>query len=536
MSPCLPILLLVVSIVSTLSLSCPAKAGADAREEREAKTVRYAIAEGCVPVTNNPDLTQLFGGSDGDRLSIDECGNMRALEFVALPGTVFTIEEELIERGVRVFRVNTAEYPYLTQGGYYVDARLVRTSDSRPPQPRKGLPSRETILSNLVQTVGSRYIWGGNCPAGISRLLSLYPPSPAVLRDWEMTDRWMLRGVDCSGLLYQATSGYTPRNTSSLLTFGKPVKIAGLSTEQIARTLLPLDLIVWKGHVLIVLDKSRVIESRLLCKGGERKGGVMVTSLSDRLTEIMAERRPSDDPALPADHEGKTFVVRRWYLSPMGGEGGGSSSDGTSDGGPSIPPISELPPEFAESSQLLQVSGNDPKSICATLRALEREDGVWRPVFWPMKAVIGRGGFAASGDKREGDGKTPTGVYPLGFAFGYGQTLDTRLRYVQLTDDDVWIDDPAASDYNRMVKLQETTAASFERMLRDDGLYRYGLVVEYNMNPVVKNLGSAIFFHVRQGECVPTVGCIALSETDLLTLLHWLDRRKKPLAALGNTE
>ena len=65
---------------------------------------------------------------------------------------------------------------------------------------------------------------------------------------------WRLEGVDCSGLLYQATGGYTPRNTSSMKDFGDEVKISGLPLEQISFLVRPLDLIVCTGHVVIVLN------------------------------------------------------------------------------------------------------------------------------------------------------------------------------------------------------------------------------------------------------------------------------------------
>jgi hypothetical protein len=120
-----------------------------------------------------------------------------------------------------------------------------------------------------------------------------------------------LRGVDCSGLLYEAAGGFTPRNTSALVRFGKPVPVAGLTAAELARRLEPLDLIAWNGHVLIVLDRERLIESRPDCTG--RAGGVRVRPLSVALEEIMKTRKPLDDMGDEKAGEGKGFVVRRWY-------------------------------------------------------------------------------------------------------------------------------------------------------------------------------------------------------------------------------
>ena len=76
-----------------------------------------------------------------------------------------------------------------------------------------------------------------------------------------------MRGVDCSGLLYEATGGFTPRNTSALVTVWKSRPCCRSEHREIVGRLEPLDLIVWNGHVLIVLDRLRLIESRPDCTG-----------------------------------------------------------------------------------------------------------------------------------------------------------------------------------------------------------------------------------------------------------------------------
>lgn len=150
----------------------------------------------------------------------------------------------------------------------------------------------------------------------------------------------------------------------------------------------------------------------------------------------------------------------------------------------------------------------------------------------PINAVIGRNGFAEPGGKREGDGKTPSGVYALEFAFGYTPEANTRMPYRKATEADVWVDDPESPDYNRWVS-GKTGASSFEQMRRSDGLYKYGIVIGYNTRPVVRGLGSAIFLHLWKGTGAPTSGCVAMAEKDLLRILAWLDPKKKPLIAMG---
>ena len=92
---------------------------------------------------------------------------------------------------------------------------------------------------------------------------------------------------------------------------------------------------------------------------------------------------------------------------------------------------------------------------------------------------------------------------------------------------------PTPIDYNRWVKKAETLAASYEFMKRDDNLYKYGVVIEYNTDPVIKGNGSAIFLHIWKGEGIPTAGCVAVSEEDIIKILGWLDPAASPLMITG---
>jgi cell wall-associated NlpC family hydrolase len=143
---------------------------------------------------------------------------------------------------------------------------------------------------------------------GVLELFDRYYTSPTPVPH---RGRLSLAGLDCSGLLYQATGGWTPRNTSQLLAYGTGVNVAGKSAAELAALLEPLDLVVWNGHVLIVLDRETIIESRLEC-GNKGNGGVVMTPLQRRLTEIMRTRRPVNSWPV-AGKQKDVFVVRRWY-------------------------------------------------------------------------------------------------------------------------------------------------------------------------------------------------------------------------------
>lgn len=267
----------------------------------------FAVALTATPVLNTPDFKAVFGGKDGKSLLKDDCGQLRALEFVALPGTVFSIEAELKDSERQIYRVETYAYPYPSKRGYFVDARFVRAQGIRPPERAATLPAKEEIIKTLKSRVGSRYVWGGNSPDGVVQLLSWYPPAERSRLSQADKNLWKLAGVDCSGLLYEATDGYTPRNTSALVNYGKGVAIAGKSREVITAALKPLDLLVWPGHVLIVIDDNNVIESRLVCSEPDK--GVRIRPLADVLSDVMKKRKPVD----ALKNGGGEFVVRRWY-------------------------------------------------------------------------------------------------------------------------------------------------------------------------------------------------------------------------------
>lgn len=194
--------------------------------------------------------------------------------------------------------------------------------------------------------------------------------------------------------------------------------------------------------------------------------------------------------------------------------------------------VSKIVDKIYKSRQAILVNNTDSSSVRVIIYTLERGPDGWRVVLGPIKGNIGWNGFAALGMKKEGDGKTPGGIYPLGIVFGYAPSMDTRMPYRQATSYDFWVDDVTSPFYNRWV-TGNVGAASVDKMRRDDDLYKYGIVIEYNTNPVIKGCGSAIFLHVWGGEGVPTAGCVAIAEEDIVKLIAWLDPEKKPVVMMG---
>ena len=194
--------------------------------------------------------------------------------------------------------------------------------------------------------------------------------------------------------------------------------------------------------------------------------------------------------------------------------------------------INTLSPQHA---QALLVLAEDDRPQRARISTWEKKDGEWVEKFSSMSAVLGRNGLAAPGEKKEGDGRTPSGSFELKRAFGYASRAVTGLEYRQATADDFWVDDPVSPQYNRWV-TGAPPAVSHEVLRRDDRLYEYAAVIEYNTAPVVPGYGSAIFLHVWRGQDIPTAGCVAVSVKNMKKLLKWLDLSANPVIILGDEQ
>ena len=137
-----------------------------------------------------------------------------------------------------------------------------------------------------------------------------------------------------------------------------------------------------------------------------------------------------------------------------------------------------------------------------------------------LRCALGRSGVIAAGDKREGDGATPAGIWAFRRALFRPDRLaapGTALALSPITPQDGWCDDPSDPLYNRPVTLP--FAAGHETLWRNDALYDLIVVLGHNDDPPVAGHGSAIFLHVAAPDYAPTEGCVALSREDLLTVV-----------------
>ena len=137
-----------------------------------------------------------------------------------------------------------------------------------------------------------------------------------------------------------------------------------------------------------------------------------------------------------------------------------------------------------------------------------------------IRCAIGRGGALPAAEKREGDGATPLGSWPLlGVLLRPDRIapLPLSLPWRWLRPTDGWSDGVDDPEYNRPVSHPHRFSA--ERLWREDPVYDVIVVLGHNSAPIVPNAGSAIFWHLNRPDWKPTEGCIAIERDAMLTLL-----------------
>jgi len=183
-------------------------------------------------------------------------------------------------------------------------------------------------------------------------------------------------------------------------------------------------------------------------------------------------------------------------------------------------------------SQVIAVSASGYGQTVATLTAYQRDATGWRQVFGPWPASVGYAGFAPPGQKHEGDGRTPSGSFGIGFFFGVLGNPGVQFEYRLVTGPNiVWDDDPASPRYNQWVDTTTFSAGVGPEAMDQAPVYDYGAVIDYNTDPTVPGQGSAIFLHVSGGG--PTAGCVSLPTAELLDVLRWLSPAAQPRIIMG---
>ncbi len=201
-------------------------------------------------------------------------------------------------------------------------------------------------------------------------------------------------------------------------------------------------------------------------------------------------------------------------------------------------------PVPASSLQLVLVVTPNETATAGVLRRFERDsaDSPWRESSPRASVVVGKAGLASGAglnrspvpglpSKKEGDGRSPAGVFALSSAFGFEEADGVRLPYVRLKEGHECVDDPGSRHYNWIVdraKVAGPDWKSSEKMREIDD-YVWGVVVAHNSVPVEFGAGSCIFLHAWSSPQSPTVGCTAMPTDEIRELVHWLDADAHPV-------
>ena len=142
------------------------------------------------------------------------------------------------------------------------------------------------------------------------------------------------------------------------------------------------------------------------------------------------------------------------------------------------------------------------------------------------RCALGKGGIKKK--KKEGDNITPSGVFKIIKIYYRAdkiQKIISPIKIVQIKKNTGWCDDSKSNFYNQQISLP--SKFGYEKLYRNDNLYDLIIVINYNMNPIIKNKGSAIFIHVAKNYYKKTKGCIALKKKNLIELISLIKKNTK---------
>jgi len=129
---------------------------------------------------------------------------------------------------------------------------------------------------------------------------------------------------------------------------------------------------------------------------------------------------------------------------------------------------------------------------------------------------------------KEGDNVTPKGIFKITRIYYRPDKIKkiiSPINIIKIKKNMGWCDDPTSNSYNKEIKLP--TKFGYEKLYRKDHIYDLIAVISYNLNPIIKGKGSAIFLHIAKKKFSPTQGCIALKKKDLLLLLSKISKNTK---------
>ena len=149
---------------------------------------------------------------------------------------------------------------------------------------------------------------------------------------------------------------------------------------------------------------------------------------------------------------------------------------------------------------------------------------------YKAKCSVGKRGIGLK--RKEGDLITPKGKYKIKYIMYRKDRvkIQSKIKKIIIKKEMGWCDDPNSRNYNKIIKLP--SSYKYEKLYKKENIYDIIVVLNYNMDPIVKNKGSAIFIHVAKKNYKKTEGCIAVKKMHLLKIAK--DLKKKTMVLIEN--
>ena len=145
---------------------------------------------------------------------------------------------------------------------------------------------------------------------------------------------------------------------------------------------------------------------------------------------------------------------------------------------------------------------------------------------YKLRCSVGKRGITLK--KKEGDKKTPKGEFKFKYILYRKDRifdLKTRLKKIVIKKRMGWCDDPNSNNYNKIINFPSKYSA--EKLWKKENVYDIIIVIDYNLNPLIKNKGSAIFLHIAKRKYQPTNGCIAVSKKNIRLIANAINKKTK---------
>jgi len=142
-----------------------------------------------------------------------------------------------------------------------------------------------------------------------------------------------------------------------------------------------------------------------------------------------------------------------------------------------------------------------------------------------FKCSVGKNGLSKL--KKEGDLKTPKGIFGLGHLYFRNDRIKqplTKLKSIKIKKSMGWCDEPNHKKYNQLI--QTNKQISHEKLFRKDSKYDLLVPIKYNSNKIIPGIGSCIFLHLTK-DYKPTRGCIAIKKKDFIIMLKLINKNTK---------